>query len=950
MTAPVGAAERLRRLRLRLRESAILRADAPADIVGRDGSSVPWMLYTPALSLTADGMQLAAGCLLDRLASFESTQLASFGYTAVPLMAGCVAAGEGRYSGLVIRHARKEHGARRRVEGPADRSRPVVVIDDSLSAGTSFRQAAQALEEDGFDVEGTVALVHFPFRGGAEWARGVGYRVDTLFDVWDDLEMPLPVHTPGYLRVPVSWAADGVPDDLHPAEVARLVAEHFLRTGWALRPPHRLSDNPRGAEDTGAGGVYVSFRDRRTDDRLGRDGFWHFDPSDAVPVRDLVLATVKTVRSSGGAISLERLPYLKIGVSFLGRLRPAQPAEADFDRYGVVVRSRYWPTKVGGALPNTQVFTSELEQLTHARRTNAGISLFEPHDLWIHDIDKRVEPGTTWSPYGADEGAAAAWRDDDAVGAALTRRAWVLLRSLQGGDSSDTRALPEDLIPAPIAAVAVTLYDHGPVGCGVAWRTSTLDSALMAATRGALQDRRYRPEGGGAALNSQTLVVSVLHDREWLADASIAKVARKMRTGLDSISVHQGTRQAVFLDSVVTYFNWDKEYAARQLLRKAGITAGSPTWFTYRTTCWAGPDDVYRLISGFSRPTRFDASDEALRKLLESTAGHIHDGIGADGMPCYRLEPATATEIRTGTVARLVHALAAMGAAADELNRPKWEVASAVGLRRCLDAVSFGESGARVAPAGQQASSMGDLALLEAVATVADQELRAHRAFTPLGVSLRRLVQPDGRIADVTAQPVRHLQDHDYLPGVALSALAKAFLATKDDAFLLDWVGPYKFYRRRWTSVHPWGLLAWHLQAWSTIHQIDPRDEYADFVFELADWAIERQLRKNGAFLTDMATVPSFHTAFVAEGIADAWLLANRLTDHRRALRYAASWQAAINYSRRLVIGPRDTFALKAGHRAIGAVRGTEGSSECRVDYGSHLVMALVKGFCAQRG
>ena len=36
---------------------------------------------------------------------------------------------------------------------------PVVVIDDSLSSGTSLRKAIQTLEEEGFDVEGAVAMV-----------------------------------------------------------------------------------------------------------------------------------------------------------------------------------------------------------------------------------------------------------------------------------------------------------------------------------------------------------------------------------------------------------------------------------------------------------------------------------------------------------------------------------------------------------------------------------------------------------------------------------------------------------------------------------------------------------------------------------------------------------------------------------------------------------------------
>ena len=35
----------------------------------------------------------------------------------------------------------------------------------------------------------------------------------------------------------------------------------------------------------------------------------------------------------------------------------------DFDRYGIVAQSRIFPYKRGGALPNTQVFISEIEHI-----------------------------------------------------------------------------------------------------------------------------------------------------------------------------------------------------------------------------------------------------------------------------------------------------------------------------------------------------------------------------------------------------------------------------------------------------------------------------------------------------------------------------------------------------------------------------------------------------------
>jgi orotate phosphoribosyltransferase len=57
------------------------------------------------------------------------------------------------------------------VEGPLDKSVPVVIIDDSVSSGNSIAEAIRAIEAEGAEVEGAIALVQFPHRGGLDWAN-----------------------------------------------------------------------------------------------------------------------------------------------------------------------------------------------------------------------------------------------------------------------------------------------------------------------------------------------------------------------------------------------------------------------------------------------------------------------------------------------------------------------------------------------------------------------------------------------------------------------------------------------------------------------------------------------------------------------------------------------------------------------------------------------------------
>ena len=116
-------------------EDGVLHAGPEQPIRGRDGRHASWMFYSWNCSLTGRGAELAGRLILDKLKSFDSRQLATFGYTGVPLMAAAILQGDDRYTGLVIREARKVHGASRQIDGPADKSRPVVVIDDSIELG-----------------------------------------------------------------------------------------------------------------------------------------------------------------------------------------------------------------------------------------------------------------------------------------------------------------------------------------------------------------------------------------------------------------------------------------------------------------------------------------------------------------------------------------------------------------------------------------------------------------------------------------------------------------------------------------------------------------------------------------------------------------------------------------------------------------------------------------------
>src|SRR5205085_13018 len=89
-------------LRQMLAQHAFLDAAPDQPLRSRDGSPGATIFYSWQVTLTAEGATLAARCLLERLQGFESTQLATLGATAVPLLTACILLGAPRYTGLFL--------------------------------------------------------------------------------------------------------------------------------------------------------------------------------------------------------------------------------------------------------------------------------------------------------------------------------------------------------------------------------------------------------------------------------------------------------------------------------------------------------------------------------------------------------------------------------------------------------------------------------------------------------------------------------------------------------------------------------------------------------------------------------------------------------------------------------------------------------------------------------
>ena len=130
----------LARLGHQLYQRALVRRDQEP-ITDPRGQPIGWLLDTRMPMLEGEIFDEIGEVLADRLRAREVYQVAGFGYGSFPIVCSVLGA-EGKedepgFRGGFIRERRKAYGRRRLVEGPLDRSAPVVLVDDILNSGRS---------------------------------------------------------------------------------------------------------------------------------------------------------------------------------------------------------------------------------------------------------------------------------------------------------------------------------------------------------------------------------------------------------------------------------------------------------------------------------------------------------------------------------------------------------------------------------------------------------------------------------------------------------------------------------------------------------------------------------------------------------------------------------------------------------------------------------------------
>ena len=650
---------------------------------------------------------------------------------------------------------------------------------------------------------------------------------------------------------------------------------------------------------------------RRDDvyDRLARNGFWHFPGEQAgSPEADVVLAAVATARDLKTAGALDESA---LAVTFFSALEECTVGDLDNDRYGIVVRSRERPTRMGGGLPRMPGIVDEWQQFAHAHR-NSRVLPHEPYLLYRHDVEKFVEPGASWQPTGTPKRATTRQPNADHAALATRARDWVLHALGRGPQppttppgATDDRRLP------PNALAFVTVYAGGRIAGCTGGPVDDPDEALARYAASAVADARFKPPADDDPIATS---VAVLTNRLVMGRADPDWVVRPTRFGEQALAVSQGDRYGLLLPSVAVTANLTPRGYVDEVIDKAGITRPPYHWTRYDCDAWLadGADQPRRLRHGLPVGEPAPSGPEEADRLHDLLVDYSrrHHVPPDEGPPTGRYE-VFADRLRSGlATARLaygawVRARAGLHTEAED------------DLRR-LDDARDADGWVR---RGGDPPSISELAFMLLARTELGQPP------DPAAVAhLWAQVDVHGRFAT----PTEAWQD--YAPGQALLALA----AAPGDADPTILQRALRHYRMRFRQNHHWGSVAWLSQAYAAWGE-------TAFAYEIADWALQYQSAKTGAFVNDhQADSPGATTALYLEGLAAVWQAAIKDGDTNRARRYRAACDRALLFLDQLVYQERDTPVLPNPAWAIGGIRTSLTASDVRIDYVHHALAAVL--------
>ena len=176
-------------LRNTLKDLLLTRSVRRGDFVLASGRRSSFYIDARLTTMSGDGLAVIGGLGLDRLAARGWTPRSVGGLTlgADPIAYALALTARSRGQSLdafTVRKQLKDHGTGKRIEGCFAAGYPVVVVEDVLTTGRSALDAVNAVESEGGQVLGVMAVVDRQ-EGGREAVEKAGYLVEAFIAAAD---------------------------------------------------------------------------------------------------------------------------------------------------------------------------------------------------------------------------------------------------------------------------------------------------------------------------------------------------------------------------------------------------------------------------------------------------------------------------------------------------------------------------------------------------------------------------------------------------------------------------------------------------------------------------------------------------------------------------------------------------------------------------------------------
>jgi len=176
-------------LRNTLKDLLLARSVRRGDFVLASGRRSSFYIDARLTTMSGDGLAVIGGLGLDRFAARGWAPRSVGGLTlgADPIAYALALTAKRRGQNLdafTVRKQPKDHGTGKRIEGCFAAGYPVVIVEDVLTTGSSARDAITAVESEGGQILGVMAVVDRQ-EGGREALERAGYVVEAFLTVSD---------------------------------------------------------------------------------------------------------------------------------------------------------------------------------------------------------------------------------------------------------------------------------------------------------------------------------------------------------------------------------------------------------------------------------------------------------------------------------------------------------------------------------------------------------------------------------------------------------------------------------------------------------------------------------------------------------------------------------------------------------------------------------------------